>query len=263
MAARMVMVVVVVGVAGCTVRSERIPFVPWDGGPSPQSDAAAFVPRPCDPEHLDDDILHCGACGNQCSSDNDDRCLGGACRCGASASCGSGEDCRFGRCVPVDLEGAVCEFDGECGAGHACIEGRCSFVECVPEECDGLDNDCDGNVDGDARGPLVQWCTSAPPGSPLLSPCMRGFQACESGRWGTCMGEVAPNPEQGLLGCDGVDNDCDGCVDGMIDSGGTCVSAEPVGFDILFAIDTSGSMGEEIAAVRTATNDFSAMFAGS
>jgi hypothetical protein len=62
---------------------------------------------------------------------------------------------------------------------------------CVPEVCNGLDDDCDGTVDEE----LSQDCSSV---------CGVGTRQCVTGRWGTCS---APSPAEET--CDGRDNDCD------------------------------------------------------
>jgi MYXO-CTERM domain-containing protein len=63
------------------------------------------------------------------------------------------------------------------------------------EQCDGLDNDCDGAID---EG-LQQTCSSA---------CGAGTETCTAGSWIGCS---APQPSPEI--CDGKDNDCDGSVD--------------------------------------------------
>ena len=63
------------------------------------------------------------------------------------------------------------------------------------ETCDGIDNDCNGQVDDN----LSRSCSNA---------CGVGSETCSAGNWGGC---DAPQPK--AEACDGVDNDCDGQVD--------------------------------------------------
>jgi uncharacterized protein (TIGR03382 family) len=77
------------------------------------------------------------------------------------------------------------------------------------ETCDGVDNDCNGQVDDN----LSRSCSNA---------CGVGSESCSAGNWGGC---DAPQPK--AESCDGVDNDCDGQVDEpdapLCDSGEACV----------------------------------------
>jgi hypothetical protein len=271
---------------GCSTRADKIEYPNY---PDVQTPTVVPPVPECDPvldvERNLSDMNNCGECGNACSFADADRCVDGHCRCGDGSPCGDGEDCKFGQCVTSDrfqvcestedcryrqtcisdpLSDArhcieVCEFDDACSAGFACVEGACTFVECVPEDCDGIDNDCDGEVDESETGtPLSRWCYSGPDIMSIMPPCQRGIQVCHaSGRWSTCDGEIAPLPEVGLLGCDREDNDCDGCIDGTLDEEGLCISAVPTGFDVLFVIDQSGSMSGNIEVVRQAVQLFS------
>ena len=63
------------------------------------------------------------------------------------------------------------------------------------EECDAVDNDCDGDIDEE----LFQPCQTI---------CGSGIETCNAGNWVNCN---APQPQPEI--CDGMDNDCDGLVD--------------------------------------------------
>jgi hypothetical protein len=47
----------------------------------------------------------------------------------------------------------VCRSNNDCRAGFHCKSNLCQ-AHCVPEICDGKDNDCDGKVDNGCKGSL-------------------------------------------------------------------------------------------------------------
>ncbi|MFY3744294.1 MopE-related protein [Anaeromyxobacter sp. Red801] len=136
--------------------------------------------------------------------------------------------------VDEDLEQACyggpagTENVGVCHAGVStcakAADGSYAMTACagavVPaqESCNGLDDDCDGQVDED----LTQACYYGPESS--LDPvsrqprgaCRAGTQACTAGSWGACTGQVLPQPEVCLAeggGGTASDEDCDGAID--------------------------------------------------
>ena len=128
-------------------------------------------------------------------------------------------------------------------------------MELQQEKCNNFDDNCNQLIDEN----IFSGCYTGPEGTIGVGICSPGEMTCDAGTWGHyndntglftpnfCKGEVTPQTEI----CDGVDNDCDGITDYGKDLQDT---------DILFILDWSGSMSDEINAVLIALNQFAATY---
>jgi|GEM_PF-482856 len=146
---------------------------------------------------------------------------------------------------PIDANKPCGLSLGQCSPGlTVCNNGK---LECSgatgpsSEVCDGLDNDCDGVVDG-----MQSTCYSGPSGTVGIGVCRAGTQTCTAvvgsgvAAWSSCAGQVIPAQEV----CDGLDNDCNGYVDdNVVDGNGHVVGTTccPYGSKCGVGVCTSGT----------------------
>ena len=126
---------------------------------------------------------------------------------------------------------------GSCAGTRTCASGGltpCNAPEAAAEICNYKDDDCDGVTD------------EGPDGKDLAIECVienehgscAGVASCVEGKLGDCVGSE-PAPEV----CDGVDNDCDGVVDDVLepdtdkDGVGDCLDTDDDGDEVADTID--------------------------
>ncbi len=156
--------------------------------------------------------------------------------------------------------------DGYVPIGNDCDDSDAEIYPSAPERCDGVDNDCDGEIDEDL---LETWYADAD-GDGHGDPDA-GIESCDPGEGyveddDDCDDSDASAYPGGEEVCDGVDNDCDGSTDegvgdtfyadddgdGFGDVDSTTVACDvPSGYtaDATDCDDTDGSINPDAAEV--------------
>ncbi|MHC4836654.1 MAG: MopE-related protein, partial [Planctomycetota bacterium] len=187
-------------------------------GPPAANDATCDgIDDDCDGS-TDEDFVGVRDCGEGVCADNatPTRCVDGqiqACVPGqpaaADAVCDGRDDDCDGNTDENYSPVAVCGV-GACAEDatpSSCVEG--AVVACQPGQpapndatCDGVDDDCDGNIDED-YAPVAECGDGACAGRATPSSCVAGVETpCQPGQ-----------PAASDASCDGADDDCDGNID--------------------------------------------------
>ncbi len=180
------------------------------------------------------DPTNCGQCGMVCGAASK-TCAGGT---NARMACTSGTDCPGSTCdtnsqpccgpgcapsKPSQANG-TCNF--ECNVGYVDLNGSpgdgCEY-KCSPtgnEECDGVDNNCNGTIDEGLTAPVGLCLTNGV--------CAGTSPVCRQAQGWKC--EYPATAEFPEVSCDNLNNDCDSNVDeSHPQKFQTCFDTEPVG----------------------------------
>jgi Sulfatase-modifying factor enzyme 1/Putative metal-binding motif len=140
------------------------------------------------------DVNNCGGCNRQCAFPF------------ATASCVEGV-CTQGACLP-DFYDRDPNIPG--------CETECIMTNGGVEICDGLDNDCDGVVDDNLQPATITCLTQGV--------CAGIHPTCQGQNGWSCVYPTTYEAvEDTALGCDGLDNDCNGQTDEAFLIGKPCI----------------------------------------
>ena len=130
--------------------------------------------------------------GNACTLT--DTCQTGTCTSGSAVVCVASDQCHVpGVCSPASgvcsnpakPDGSACDDGNACTAGDTCISGSCTPGATPPEVCNGVDDNCNSQVDEGNPGGGVA-CSTGLPGV-----CAAGITQCSGGTV-VCVGTTSP-----------------------------------------------------------------------
>ena len=187
---------------------------PADGGIGQQEemgrDGGSGGARDMEPDVYDPCANPCVLGRTMCEGSQIRECQGGAGGCavfGPPKNCDEpGFACEQGSCRPttscVDIDND--RYGPNCAAGADCNDNDASVHPGAAEACDGIDNDCDSQIDEGSPG-TGQMCSA-------------GRGACERTGRTICdgAGQIQCSATPGMPGaevCNQIDDNCDGVVD--------------------------------------------------
>jgi len=159
----------------------------------------------------------------------------------------------------ICVESMVSECTSYCWALGLNLQDDCykTIGDPVEEQCNNWDDDCDNKVDEY----LVKECYTGPEETLGVGICHAGEMMCYNGKWGHSNSQGLANFIPGYCkdqqlpldkdSCDGTDSDCDGIIDD---------GKEMEDTDILFIVDSSGSMNLEMKGVMGALESFATYY---
>ena len=190
-----------VGVCGVGTRVGVIPEGDTKGCLGPCLDAAG---EPVVVPNQFDEV--CDELDNDCDGDTDE-----GMRFGGPAGPPVGEACQVGE--------GECIRDGMvfCDEQNPTEAGQCSAPVVAPapsDTCDGLDDDCDGEVDEEYTGEVDDGVPNLGEACAAGDGACRneGVYVCDDGRLAVVC-DAVPGDPGGAEVCDGVDNNCNGQID--------------------------------------------------